>query len=168
MFKKQRPQDKTEKIFDSKVLEVARVTRVTGGGKKMSFRAILVLGDKKGRVALAVAKGKDVAQAVDKATRLAKRAMITVPIVDGTIPHQVEAKYGPAKILLKPQTKGKGLVAGGSARTIFKLCGIRNITAKMIGVTKNNLNNAMVAIEALKKLKVKNTTAQVVENKENN
>ena len=141
--------------FDTKLLDLARVTRVTGGGKRMSFRAIVVAGDKKSKVGIGIDKGKDVSQAIEKATTRAKRNAINIVIVDGTIPHQVEAKYGPAVILLKPQRKGRGLVAGGAVRTICDLAGIKNVSSKILSGTKNKLNNARATMEALKKLKAR-------------
>lgn len=160
MFKRdsrnQRPRDKAEKLFDSKLVDLSRVTRVTGGGKRMSFRACMIIGDRKGNVGLGIAKGKDVAQAVEKSTRYAKRAMFFVPTVnDGTIPHDVHAKVGASQIILKPQAKGRGIVAGGAARIVLSLAGVRNVTAKFLGTTKNKLNNARVTIDALKQLKGK-------------
>ena len=103
--------DKPTDGIDTKMLDLARVTRVTGGGKRMSFRAVVIAGDKKGKVGIGVDKGKDVSQAIEKATRRAKRNMISVVIVEGTIPHEATAKSGPARIMLKPQKKGRGLVA---------------------------------------------------------
>jgi len=148
-FGKDRPKDD----FQTKLLDLARVTRVTGGGKRMSFRAVVVAGDKKGKVGIGIDKGKDVSQAIEKATRRAKKDLLSVVIVDGTIPHEVEAKYGPAVILLKPQKKGRGLVAGGAVRTICDLAGIKNISSKILSGSKNKLNNARATMEALKKLK---------------
>lgn len=139
--------------FDSKVLDIARVTRVTGGGKRMSFRAVVAVGDRKNRVGFGVDKGKDVAQAVEKATRSAKKNLITVAIKDNTIPYWVEAKFGSSVILLKPQSRGRGLVAGGVVRTICELAGIKDISSKTLSRSKNKLNNARATIEALKKLK---------------
>ena len=139
--------------FQTKLLDLARVTRVTGGGKRMSFRAVVVAGDKKGKIGIGIDKGKDVSQAVEKATRRAKKDLVNVIIVDGTIPHEVMAKSGPAVILLKPQKKGRGLVAGGAVRTICELAGIKNISSKILSGSKNKLNNARATIEALKKLK---------------
>ena len=145
--------DRPKDEFETKLLDLARVTRVTGGGKRMSFRAVVVAGDKKGKVGIGIDKGKDVSQAIEKATRRAKKDLVTVIIVDGTIPHEVEAKSGPAVILLKPQKKGRGLVAGGAVRTICDLAGIKNISSKILSGSKNKLNNARATIEALKKLK---------------
>jgi len=141
--------------FESKLLDLRRVVRVTAGGRRFRFRATVVTGNKKGKVGVGVAKGLDVAQAIEKATRLAKKNLITVPIVNDTIPHEVFAKFGPAKVLLKPQRKGRGLVAGGTVRVICTLAGIKNISSKILGRTGNKLNNARATIEALKKLKEK-------------
>jgi len=141
--------------FESKLLDLARVTRVTGGGKRLRFRAIIIIGNKQGKVGMGVSKGLDVAQAVEKATRLAKKNLIEVPIVEDTIPHEVYAKFGAAEVVLKPQRKGRGLVAGGVVRVICNLAGIKNISSKVLGRTGNKLNNAQAVITALRKLKIK-------------
>jgi len=141
--------------FESKLLDLARVTRVTAGGKHFRFRAVIITGNKSGKVGVGVAKGLDVAQAVEKATKTAQKKLIEVPMINETITHQVEAKFGPAKVLLKPQRKGRGLVAGGTVRLICILAGIKNISSKNLGRTGNKLNIARAAIEALKKLKMK-------------
>lgn len=141
--------------FETKLLDLARVTRVTGGGKRMSFRAVVVAGDKKGKVGIGINKGKDVSQAIEKATRGAKKNLVNIVIVQGTIPHEVWAKFGPARILLKPQRQGRGLVAGGAVRTICALAGIKNVSSKILSGSKNKINNARATIEALRKLKVK-------------
>lgn len=143
-----------DKEFDSKLLDLARVTRVSAAGKHFRFRALMIIGDKNGRVGMGVAKGSDVAQAIQKATRLAKKNLIEVPIVHGTILHEVFAKFGAAKILLKPQRKGRGLVAGGTVRVICDLVGIKNISSKILGSTTNRINNARATIKALKELKM--------------
>lgn len=143
--------------YEAKVLDLARVARVTAGGKHFRFRAVVVVGDKQGRVGVGVAKGQDVAQAVEKAERLAQKNFVTVPIVRGTIPHEVEAKFSAAKVLLKPQSEGRGLVAGGTVRTICQLAGISNVSSKVLGGTRNKLNNALATIKAFQKLKVQNT-----------
>jgi len=140
--------------FDSKLLDLTRVMRMTAGGRRFRFRAGVVVGDKKGRIGFGVSKGADVAQAVEKATRVAKKNLVIVPIFNETIPHPVEAKFGAAQIMLKPQAKGRGLVAGGTVRVICALAGIRNISSKKIGKTSNKINNAKATISALKKLKI--------------
>lgn len=149
-------QQKPKDDFESKLLDLARVTRVSAGGKRLRFRAVVVSGDRKSKVGVGVAKGKDVAQAIEKATRLSKRALFEVPLIEGTIPYPVEAKYGPAFVLLKPQKKGRGLVAGGAVRVICTLAGIKNISSKIVGRTRNKLNNAGATMKALKKLKISN------------
>ena len=138
--------DRQKDEFESKLLDLARVTRVTGGGKRMSFRAVVVAGDKKGKIGIGIDKGKDVSQAIEKATRRAKKNLVSVVITDGTISYQVEAKAGPARILLKPQKKGRGLVAGGAVRTICELAGIKNISSKILSGSKNKLNNAIATM----------------------
>lgn len=151
--KESKIETKTEE-FESKLLDLARVTRVTAGGKHLRFRAVIITGNKNGRVGVGVAKGLDVAQAVEKATKVAKKNLIEVFMINETISHQVEAKFGSAKVLLKPQRKGRGLVAGGVVRLICILAGIKNISSKILSRTRNKLNNAKATIEALKKLKI--------------
>ena len=141
--------------FDSKLLDSARVTRVTGGGKRMKFRAVVVAGNEKGKIGIGVDKGKDVSQAIEKATRKAKKNLIEVVIVNGTIPYEVKAKAGPAIIMLKPQKMGRGLVAGGAVRLICDLAGIKNISSKILSGSKNKLNNARATMAALEKLRIK-------------
>ncbi|MEX1064283.1 MAG: 30S ribosomal protein S5 [Candidatus Paceibacterota bacterium] len=149
-----RPRFQKEKSeFDSKVLDIARVTRVTKGGKRFSFRATIVLGDGKGRVGVGVAQGHDVAQSMQKATNQAKKKMVTVPIKEATIPHEVSFKYGSAVVMLKPMPPGSGVKAGGPVRVVAKLAGIENVTAKLIKRTSNKINIARATIGALSKLK---------------
>lgn len=137
--------------FQERVLEVRRVTRVMAGGKRFSFRAAVVVGDGKGRVGFGLAKGLDVAAAVQKAKRQAEKNMFSVLLKDGrTIPHDVEASYGAAVIKMKPARAGHGLIAGGSPRAVFELAGIKDISAKILGRTKNKITNALAAIEGLK------------------
>ncbi len=157
MFRERRFQrgDRPKDEFETKLLDLARISHTRAGGKKIGFRAIVITGDKAGRVGIGIGKGKDVAFSVEKATRFAKKNLITVPIINDTIPFQVESKFGAAKILLKPQRKGRGLVAGGVVRLICSLTGIKNISSKVLGRTSNKLNNAQATINAFKKLKTK-------------
>ena len=143
---------KTE--YEQKLLDVARVVRVVAGGRRFRFRVVVVIGNQKGKVGLGVAKGQDVSLAVEKATAKAKKHLIKIPLLKGTIPHQVEAKYSSAKVLLKPGRPGRGIVAGGAVRVICNLAGIGNISAKIIGRTGNKLNNAQATIKALKSLRI--------------
>jgi len=148
--KKEKPSDG----FDSKLLALNRVTRVTKGGKQLRFRAVVVVGNKDKKVGIGVAKGADVSQAVEKATKAGKKNLITIPITDeGSIPNEAQAKYGAAVILLRPQRQGRGLVAGGTVRIICDMAGIKNVSSKMLGGTRNKLNNARATIKALKMLK---------------
>jgi len=135
--------------FDQQVIDMARVTRVTKGGKHMSFRAAVVIGDRKGRVGFGIDKGLDVQAAVAKAVHQAKKTMIRVPFKKGTIPHRVVAKYKAAEIMLKPAPVGSGLIAGGAVRTILELAGVPNASAKMLARTKNNTTNAKAVFKAL-------------------
>jgi len=140
--------------FEEKVLDVRRVTRVVAGGKRFRFRATVVIGDEKGRVGVGLAKGIDVAQAVEKSRRQAQKNLISIALKENrTIPYEVEAKYSAAQVRLKPAKAGHGLIAGGAARVVLELAGIKDISAKILGGTKNKLTNALATIEALKKLK---------------
>lgn len=156
-FRREKPKDE----FESKLLDLARVAHTRAGGKKLRFRAIIVAGNKTGKVGVGVASGSDVAQAVEKATFQAKRNLLEVPIVEDTIPHEVQAKFGPAEVLLRPQRKGRGLVAGGTVRVICQLAGIKNISSKILGRTGNKLNNARATISALRKLKIPSPKHQI-------
>ena len=153
MFRGNRKFDKPRDEFDSKLLDLARVSHTRAGGKKLRFRAVIVAGNKLGKVGVGVASGLDVAQAIEKAFFQAKKNIIEVPIVKNTIPHEVGAKFGAAEVLLRPQREGRGLVAGGQVRVVCELAGIKNISSKILGRTGNKLNNARATIVALKKLK---------------
>ena len=146
------PKEKSE--FDTKVLDIARVTRVTKGGKRFSFRATVVIGDGKGRVGVGVAQGRDVAQSMQKATHQARKNMVTISIKNGTITRDIQFKYNSAVVLLKPARFGSGVKAGGPVRAVVKLAGIENITAKLIKRTGNKINIARATIGALSKLKI--------------
>lgn len=145
------PKEKSE--YDSKVLDIARVTRVTRGGKRFSFRATVVIGDGKGKIGIGVAQGHDVAQSMQKATHQAKKHVIKVPIKKATIPHDTLFKYNSAVVMLKPAPVGSGVKAGGPVRVVAKLAGIENITAKLIERTGNKINIARATLGALKQLK---------------
>jgi len=151
-------EEKPREEFESKLLDLARVAHTRAGGKKLRFRAVIVTGNRAGKVGVGVASGLDVAQAVEKATYQSKRNMIEIPIVGDTITHEVYAKFGAAEVILKPQRKGRGLVAGGTVRVICQSAGIKNISSKLLGRTGNKLNNARATINALKKLKYATTT----------
>lgn len=142
-----------ESDYEEKNLEVARVTRVTKGGKRMRFRALTVIGNRKGRVGFGLAKGIDVALATSKATTQARKALITIPLRNDTIPHAVEAKFAAARILLKPAPKGTGIKAGGAVRIVLELAGVPNVVSKILG-SANKINNVKATFAALKKLRL--------------
>jgi small subunit ribosomal protein S5 len=148
-----RPFNEVKSEYDSKLLDLARISHTRAGGKKMRFRAVIILGNKMGKIGLGIAKGQDVAFAVEKATRLAKRNIIEIPIAGETIPHDVMAKVGASRILLRPQRSGRGLVAGGTVRIVCSLVGIKNVSSKILSRTGNKITNVRATIEALKKLK---------------
>ncbi|TSC69482.1 MAG: 30S ribosomal protein S5 [Parcubacteria group bacterium Gr01-1014_56] len=139
--------------FDTRMINIRRVARVIAGGRRFSFSVALIIGNKKGKVGVGVGKAGDTTLAIDKATREAKKHMITVNLnKDSSIAHEVSAKYCASRVLLIP-AKGRGLVAGSSARLVLELAGITNIVAKIHSGSKNGLNNARATIEALKSLK---------------
>lgn len=140
--------------FDSKIIDLARVTRVMAGGKRMSFRACVLVGDKKGNIGMGVKKGADVQLAVSKATAYAKKHLINISTVEGTIPHKVEFKFKGAHVLLKPAKAGTGIIAGGPVRIVMELAGIHNIVAKIKG-SSNKVNNLSAVIQALETLVTK-------------
>ena len=145
---------KPKEEFKDKVLDIRRVTRVVAGGKRFRFRTTIVIGDEKGRVGIGNGKGLDVVQSITKAKAAAKKNIVLIPLKGQTIPHEVEAKFSAAVVRLKPASKGHGLRAGGAARAVLSLVGVRDITAKILGRTQNKLTNALATLEALKKLKV--------------
>ncbi len=158
-----------KKEFESEVLDISRVERMTAGGRRLRFRTLVVVGDKKGRVGVGTTKGKDVQQSIEKATKKAQKEVVKVIITEGgTIPHEIKAKYGAAVVLLKPQSEGRGLVAGGTVRAICSMAGIENISGKILGNTRNKLNNAKATIKALQGLKALPEKKEKKSKKDNN
>ncbi len=150
-----------KKEYENEVLDITRVERMTSGGRRLRFRTLIVIGDKKGKVGVGLAKGHDVQQAIEKATKKAQKSTIKIPLSDSkTIPHEVKAKFKAAVVLLKPQTEGRGLVAGGTVRTICHLAGIENVSGKILGNTRSKLNNAKATIKALSMLDFSETKRQ--------
>ncbi len=141
-----------EKMFDEQTVSIDRVSRTVKGGRRLRFKALVVVGDRKNRVGIGVSKGRDVQQAIEKATNIAKKSMITVPIENGTIPHEVELKFGASRVLLKPAAPGTGIIAGGVVRTIVGVTSVKNLISKSIGST-NKVNVAYTTIKALDSLK---------------
>lgn len=139
--------------FDQKIISIRRVTRVMAGGRRFSFSVAMVIGDKKGRVGVGIGKAGDTQLAIEKAVRDAKKHMIVVPMdKESRIPHDVHTKVSASEVMIMP-APGRGLVAGSSVRTVLELAGVKDVTAKIFSRSKNKLNNARAAVEALKQLK---------------
>lgn len=141
-----------QKEFSEEVIELKRVSKKTSGGSKMGFTALVVIGNKKGRVGSGVGKATDVPSAIQKAITKAKKEMVDIKLKGTTISHEVTNKYGAAEVFLKPAPKGSGIIAGGSVRKVLAIVGIRDISAKMLG-SNNKTSNVRCTIGALKKLK---------------
>ncbi len=145
----QTPQEPKE--FEELVINIDRVARVVKGGRRFRFKALVVVGNRKNKVGVGVAKGADVQVAVAKATDVAKKHLITIPIVNETIPHDIEIKFAGARVLLKPAAPGTGIIAGGVVRSIIGVTGIRNLLSKSLNST-NKVNIAYATVEALNSL----------------
>lgn len=139
--------------FGEKVIRISRVTKKTKGGNNISFTALVVVGDRKGRVGVALGKAKDVMNAIKKGVRRGKKTIITIPLVDNrTIPYELTTKYGAAKVILKPAPAGTGVIAGGSVRAVLELAGVKDVVSKILG-TNNKMSNVVATFEALKMMK---------------
>lgn len=150
----------TKKEFEQKTVEIKRVTRVVAGGKRMRFRALVVIGDKKGKVGMGLRKGADVSEAVNKAVNAAKKSMVSVKIINDTIPHEIKFKYKSSVVFLRPAMPGTGVIAGGAIRQVLDLAGVKNILSKMIG-SSNKVNNVMATYLALTKLRSKEEMSDI-------
>ena len=138
--------------FKEKLVAVNRVSKTVKGGRNMRFSALMVVGDGKGRVGCGMGKAVEIPEAIRKGTEDAKKAMINVPIVNGTIPHEIVGKFGTGKVKLIPAPAGTGVIAGGPVRDVLEACGITDIVTKSIG-TNNKINVARAAIEGLSQLR---------------
>lgn len=139
--------------FEQRIIDIRRVARVTKGGKRFNFRVTLVAGNKKGEVGVGIGKASDTAGAIDKALRNAKKNSIKLALTKNfSIPYETEAKFSTSRLIIKP-AKSRGLIAGSSVRTVLDLAGVKDVNAKILSPSKNKVNNARVAIEALKKIK---------------
>lgn len=137
--------------FEEKVVQVNRVSKKTKGGNKMRFAALVIVGDKNGKVGVGLGKSDDVSTAIIKGVTYAKKRMINVPIVNDTIPHSISVKEGAAQILLKPAPAGTGIIAGGAVRSVVEAAGIKNVSSKILG-TNNKASNVHAAFKALNQL----------------
>lgn len=145
--------------MEERVLSVTRVSRTQKGGRRIRFRALVIVGDRKGNVGMGLGKASEVATAVAKATYQAKKSIITVPIVRNTIPHEVIGKFDTATVLLKPASVGTSVIAGGAVRPILELAGIENVVGKCLTRTTNKVNYAYATLEAFRLLKDIKTVA---------
>jgi len=149
-----RNQNRTPEVkeFEEKVVKVSRVSKKTKGGNQIHFSVLCVLGDKKGRVGVALGKGPDVLSSIQKGMRKAKKRLITVPMRKTTIPFAVETKHGAAKVLLKPAPAGSGIIAGGAVRSVVEAAGISDIVGKILG-SSNKANNVYATFKALNQIR---------------
>lgn len=153
-----------ESEFEQRVVEVRRVVRVTAGGRRFSFRIMVAVGNRKGKVGFGIGKAKDISEAISKAASHAQKKLFEVPLINKTIPFEILAKFKMSKILLKPAPVGRGIIAGGTVRDICELAGIENISAKVLSGSKNKINNATAILHAFREmndiLTVKQKTGQ--------
>jgi small subunit ribosomal protein S5 len=146
--------------FVERLIKISRVSKVTKGGKKLSFRAIVVIGDENGKVGVGVAKADDVINAFKKAKTDGQKHLITVPLTKTlSIPHNVSGRFGACKIIMRPSIEGSGVIAGGAVRTVLEVAGVKNVIAKQLG-SNNLLNNARAAINALENLTTQSEVAK--------
>ena len=153
--------NKRKPRFVERLIKVSRVSKVTKGGKKLSFRAIVVIGNEKGQVGVGVAKADDVVNAFKKAKADGHKNLIVLPITKSlTIPHNVEGQFGACKVIMRPSIEGSGVIAGGAVRIVLEVAGVKNVIAKQLG-SNNLLNNARASICALQNLTTKSEVAKI-------
>lgn len=157
-FRKPREEIKDE--FEKKSIDVRRVSKTVKGGRKPRFSALVVVGDKKGRVGMGLSKALEVPTAMDKANKIAKKSLINVPIVNGTVPHEVLGKFAKTTVKILPSKQGSGLIAGGAARIVFEVAGYTDITAKIYGST-DKINVVRATLNGLKSLRTKEQVAML-------
>lgn len=162
--KPQRPKTINKRDFVERLIKISRVSKVTKGGKKLSFRAIVVIGDENGQVGVGVAKADDVVNAFKKAKTNGRKNLIKFPITKSlSIPHNVSGQFGACKLIMRPSIEGSGVIAGGAVRAVLEVSGVKNVIAKQLG-SNNLLNNARASIVALSNL---TTKSQVTKNRQN-
>ena len=150
-FNRESPYDRAPKEFEETVVQINRISKKTKGGNQVRFSALVVVGDKKGKVGVGIEKALDVRSAIQKAISAAKRRLIVIPLVGTTIPYSVREKFSAAEVLLKPAPAGSGIIAGGPMRVVLEAAGIRDASGKILG-TKNKISNVYATLKALEKI----------------
>ena len=161
-MEQRRARRQEEKEFEERVVTINRVTKVVKGGRKMRFAALVVVGDKKGRVGFGTGKANEVPDAIRKASEAAKKSVINVPMVNGTITHEVTGNFGAGSVFLRPASEGTGIIAGGPVRAVVELAGYTNILSKCLG-SRRPINMVRATMEGLKSLKTVEHVAEIRE-----
>ncbi|MBE7076697.1 MAG: 30S ribosomal protein S5 [Clostridiales bacterium] len=155
-----KPRTEVHDEFSSKNVHLRRVTKVVKGGRNMRFSSLVVVGDKKGRVGMGISRAIEVPAAIEKATKAGKKALINVPVINGTIPHEVIGKFAKTSVKMLPSKPGSGLIAGGAARIVLEMAGYTDITAKIYGST-DKINVVRATLNGLKALRTKEQVAML-------
>lgn len=158
--RKRRRQEQADKTFEERIVSINHIAKVVKGGRRYRFNVVVVVGDRKGRVGLGTGKAIEIPDAIKKAVESAKKNLITVPIVDGTIPHQATGIYGAGRVFLKPAPAGTGVIAGGPVRAVIELAGIENIFSKSLG-SNTPINVVRATLEGLQSLRTAEEVAEI-------